>query len=82
VKAADKMSEIVGKAESLTELAQILKDEAPRRENCFHCKQRFVGDCPLFLKSKTDIDTLFISSKSSVEMICAVCAMGCMTFKE
>jgi len=81
MKPEDVMEEIVKKSDSIEQLAEYLRTEAPHKDNCFHCVQRFEGNCPNFKQSNTDVETLFALSNDNVKVIACYCATGCGSFK-
>ena len=81
MKADEKMLEIVQKSTNLEQLAEFLKVEAPRSDNCFNCNQRFNGRCPNFKKTDMSTEALFVAHPDNLKLICAYCATGCGTFE-
>ena len=78
--AQQEFEEAVAKATTIDEAVESLEKFAPKKKNCFTCKQRFIGNCPIFTASAIEISTQCRIDFEMFKTVAIVCCIGCESY--
>lgn len=80
---AEEFSNSVDKFETMEDVIEHMKKEAPNKKNCLNnCGRRFRGECPIFEASPVEIDMMCKLDRETFNYVAVFCFAGCDTYAE